>query len=176
MLEERILLWRLLQSPWTGEELKTSTITVVSIPKPVNAVTGFKPPFTRATSTKAIFRANDYSNQALNKTFAAAFSKKTDNDYICTRENVEKIRKKKCFNWIHFWGAFKLSRDFPGLSVPPSPELVNNPWEIAVRIHKGLDFVWCKMSYTCFHYFLKDLALWVNVWLGLKTVAIRTLL
>ena len=46
------------------------------------------------TSTKAIYRATDYSNQSLNKTFAAAFSKKTDNDYICTRENVEKKSKK----------------------------------------------------------------------------------
>ena len=32
MLEERTLLWRLLQSRGTGGELKTSTITVVSIP------------------------------------------------------------------------------------------------------------------------------------------------
>ena len=144
----------------------------------MNAVTGFKPPITRANSIKAFFRATNYSNQTFNKTFAAAFSKKTDNDYICTRENVKKI-EKKFFIWIHFWGAFKLSRDFSGLSIPPIPtslELRINPWENAIRIHKGLDFVWCKMSYTCFYYCLKDLALWMKFWLGLKTVAIRTLL
>ena len=60
----------------------------------MNAVTGFKTPFTRANSAKAIFRATDYSNQTLNKTFAAAFSKKTDKDYICTMENVEANSEK----------------------------------------------------------------------------------
>ena len=59
----------------------------------VNAVTGFKPPFTRATSTKATFRATDYSNQTLIKTFAG-FSKETDNDYIGTRKSVEATSKK----------------------------------------------------------------------------------
>ena len=84
--------------------------------------------------------------------------------------------EKKLFNWIHFRGAFKLSRDISGLSIPPSLELGNNPWENAIRIHNGLDFVWCKMSCTCFYYCIKDLALWMKFWLGLITVAIRTLL
>ena len=143
----------------------------------MNAVTGFKPPFTRATSTKAIFRATDYSNQTLNKTFAAAFSKKTDNDYICTRENVETSSKKNVLTEF----ISEERSNCPAIflvcqSHHPSPELVNNPWANAVRIRKGLDFVWCKMSFTCFYCCVKDLALWVKFWLGLKTVAIRTLL
>ena len=35
--------------------------------------------------------------------------------------------QKICFNWIHFWGAFKLSRDFSGLSIPPSPKPRKQP-------------------------------------------------
>ena len=55
-----------------------------------------------------------------------------------------------------------MSRDVSGLSIPPSPEFINNPSENAIRFHKGLDLVYFEVSYTSFYYCLKDLALWMK--------------